>query len=246
MFDTNVTLVGNVLTEPEFRRVKDDQRVLNFRVASNSRRYDRLTNSWVDGPSLRVRVSCWRRLADNVGSCVHVGDPVIVTGRLFTRDWVGADESHRVSYELNANAVGHDLSRGVDKFTRHRSGLSTSTIEDDENEQRVAGEPAEPMPELNNRALTHSYDEELGGFVTSVERDPYVTDDPFGDDLLSELTSSDDDDPDEAARLTSPAEDGDPDPDGAPDGGDDGGADTGGGETAEPGRKRRRRQPVGV
>jgi len=247
MFDTYLTIIGNVLTEPEIRRVKDDQKVVNFRVASTARRFDRLRNIWVDGPGLRLRVSCWRQLADSVFSSVHVGDPVIVSGRLSTKDWIGDDKIRRLTYELDAQAVGHNLSHGYDKFTRRKAAVSTSATEDAETDRRVAGEVAEPLPELNSRALTQSYDEELGGFVTSVEADPYGTDDdPLGDDVrfgFPSASPSTEDGPDEAARVTSPVEDDD-----IPDGDSEDGAEGGdGGDTVEPGRKpRRRRQPVGV
>jgi single-strand DNA-binding protein len=270
MFDTHVTVVGNVLNEPELRWVKDETvPVVAFRVASNSRRFDRLANSWVDGPSLRLRVICWRRLAESIRSCVHVGDPVVVTGRLRTRDWMGDDNVRHVSYELEATTVGHDLSRGFDKFTRHRASRSTIATEDAETDRRIAGERAEPMPAFNNRILNRTYDADLGGFITTAERDPFEHH-PFGEEMV-DLTTGDDSYVDEAARVTSPDEDGDtdtdtdtdsdPDSDGAPEGsatergdterGDTESGDTEGGDTeseeqVEPVRRRRRRQPVGV
>jgi single-strand DNA-binding protein len=146
MFDTTVTIVGNALNAPELRRTNGTSTlVASFRVASTSRRYDRDSGRWVDGPSLRVRVTCWRRLAEGVTQSVVTGDPLVVTGRMFTRDWVGDDGQHRVSYELEAIAVGHDLSRGFAKFTRHRPGGVTSAVEDAEADARIAGEPSVPV-----------------------------------------------------------------------------------------------------
>jgi single-strand DNA-binding protein len=261
VFDTTVTVVGNVLNTPEFRRLKDSHAVVaNFKVAATSRRYDRLTNSWVDGASLRVRVNCWRRLAENVGYCVHVGDPVIVTGRLYSRDWVGDDQIRRLSYELDATTVGHDLSRGVDKFTRKRSNLTTSATEDADADQRIGGEFAELVPELNGRPRSRSFDDELGGFITSVEQEPFdgggTADDPFSDDVLIGLTGDDDDFPDDAARTADTSGEPDSEPDSEPDDGSDSDPDSGSddgsdsgsddGEILAPGRKRRRREPVGV
>ncbi|HLL68648.1 MAG TPA: single-stranded DNA-binding protein [Micromonosporaceae bacterium] len=175
MFDTLVTIVGNALTTPEWRRIQSNQSlVANFKVAANSRRYDKASGRWVDGSSLRVRVSCWRRLAENVASSVLTGDPVIVTGRLYSRDWVTEDGQHRVSYELDAVAVGHDLARGRGKFTRHRATVSTSAVDDDAADERVGGEASAPVPQLNDRPRTEAYDEDLGGYVTAVEADAVV------------------------------------------------------------------------
>ena len=144
MFDTQLTIIGNVITAPEWRRTaQTGQLVASFKVASTARRLDRGTGQWVDGNSLRVRVSCWRRLAEGVAASVMVGDPIVVVGRLYTRDWVDEDGQHRVMYEMEATAVGHDLSRGRAKFARNRAG-STSSVEDDATDSRIGDESSEP------------------------------------------------------------------------------------------------------
>ncbi|MFI6762354.1 single-stranded DNA-binding protein [Micromonospora sp. NPDC050417] len=146
MFDTYVTIVGNVLTAPEWRRTtQSGTLVANFKVASTSRRLDRESGRWIDGNSLRVRVNCWRKLAEGVSSSVMTGDPVIVVGRMYTRDWVDDAGNHRTMYEMEAVAVGHDLSRGRGQFARNRPTMTTSSVEDGEAEHRVQGEPTEPV-----------------------------------------------------------------------------------------------------
>jgi single-strand DNA-binding protein len=148
MFDTYMTIVGNVLTAPEWRRTaQSNTLVTNFKVASTARRLDRDSGRWVDGNSLRVRVNCWRKLAEGVAASVMVGDPVVVCGRLYTRDWVDDAGNHRTLYELEAVAVGHDLSRGRGRFLRNRPTLATSAVSDPEAERRVHGEPTEPVPD---------------------------------------------------------------------------------------------------
>jgi single-strand DNA-binding protein len=218
LFDTTVTIVGNVLNRPEYRRLPDSQTmVANFKIASTARRFDRLTNNWVDGSTLRVRVNCWRRLAENVGECVSVGDPVIVTGRLFSRDWSADDGSRRTSYELDAFVVGHDLSRGRDTFTRQRHGLSTTTVEDDEAERHADGELSARVTRLDDRRRLSDRevtevdlaDLGFGGAGFGADADPFQgfrTDEP---DVLATLTGGGpgtEDFPD-AALTTAPAED---------------------------------------
>lgn len=147
MYDTHVTIVGNVLTLPELRRTKNTGAVVaHFKVASTARRLDRETGQWVDGHSFRVRVNCWRRLAESVHACLVTGDPVVVVGRLYTRDWTDENDNHRIGYELDAIAVGHDLSRGQGSFKRYRPALSTSTVEDEQGPVHVGGEQTEPVP----------------------------------------------------------------------------------------------------
>ncbi|ROO62131.1 single-strand DNA-binding protein [Micromonospora sp. Llam0] len=156
MFDTYVTIVGNVLTTPEWRRTtQTNTLVANFKVASTARRLDRESNRWVDGNSLRVRVNCWRKLAEGVCSSVMLGDPVVVVGRLYTRDWVDGEGNNRLQYEMEAVAVGHDLARGRGRFTRNRPTLATSEVDGDDPERRVQGEataevPADEVPATRN------------------------------------------------------------------------------------------------
>jgi single-strand DNA-binding protein len=146
LFDTNLVVVGNVLTAPEWRRLKDSgSLVANFRVASTARRFDRDKAQWVDSNSFRVRVTAWRRLAEGVASSIAVGDPVVVYGRLYNRDWKDEQGNNRVSYEMEAFSIGHDLARGRAKFFRTRLAQMTSEIESAEAETFVRGETSVPL-----------------------------------------------------------------------------------------------------
>jgi single-strand DNA-binding protein len=146
MFDTPVTIVGNVLTAPEWRRTTvTGTFVVSFKVASNSRRFDREHGRWVDGDSLRVRVVCWRRLGENVSLSVQLGDPVVVHGRLYSRDWTDDQGTRRTSYELDAVAVGHDLARGVDKFARRKAAGATDVVNDAASAAAIGGELTEEI-----------------------------------------------------------------------------------------------------
>jgi single-strand DNA-binding protein len=146
MFDTPVTVIGNVLTAPEWRRTSvTGAFVVTFKVASTSRRYDKDRGQWVDGDTLRVRVACWRRLGENVSVSVQLGDPVVVCGRLYSRDWTDDQGTKRTSYELDALSVGHDLSRGVDKFARRKAAGATDMVSDGAGGMAIGGELTEPM-----------------------------------------------------------------------------------------------------
>lgn len=148
MFDTNIVIVGNVLTAPDWRRTAGtNSLVAHFKVASTARRLDRETGQWVDGNSLRVRVSCWRKLAEGVASSIMVGDPVVVTGRLYTRDWTDGDGNARITYEMEAVAVGHDLARGRGRFARNRSAAATSALDDGSSDDHLRGEATAPVGE---------------------------------------------------------------------------------------------------
>jgi single-strand DNA-binding protein len=146
VFETNIVLVGNVLTAPEWRRTASTGAlVATFRVASTARKLDRESGRWVDGDSLRLRVSCWRKLAEGVSASIAVGDPVVVMGRIYTRDWTDSEGNARVSYEMEAMAVGHDLARGKAKFFRTRPTATDATT-GPEADSVVRGEAAELVP----------------------------------------------------------------------------------------------------
>ncbi|MDI6102022.1 single-stranded DNA-binding protein [Actinoplanes sp. NEAU-A12] len=148
MFETNIVVVGNVLTAPEWRRTSNNNAlVANFRIASTARRYDRETGRWVDGNSLRVRVSAWRKLAEGVASSITVGDPVVVYGRIYTRDWIDDDNNNRVSYEMEAFAIGHDLARGRARFYRSKPAAGNSMIEGPDSDAIVGGETSVALAE---------------------------------------------------------------------------------------------------
>jgi single-strand DNA-binding protein len=117
--ETMTTVVGNVITDVKQRRIADGTRVASFRMASNERRFDKETQQWVNGDSLFVTVSCWRKLALGVGASLMKGDPVMVTGRLFTRGYEVEGQKRSVT-ELEAVAVGPDLSRCVADVSRAR------------------------------------------------------------------------------------------------------------------------------
>ncbi|NMO55602.1 single-stranded DNA-binding protein [Actinoplanes sp. TBRC 11911] len=146
MFDTNLVIVGNVLVAPQWRRVdRNGVLVAHFRVASTARRYDRESKSWVDGNNLRVRVTAWRRLAEGVASSLTVGDPVIIYGRLYTRDWKDDKGNNRISYEMVASSIGHDLARGRARFYRTKATQEAGMIDEADEEVFVGGEASMPL-----------------------------------------------------------------------------------------------------
>jgi single-strand DNA-binding protein len=125
MNDTIVTVVGNVVDNPQLRHTHSGVEVANFRIASTSRRRDRVTGEWGDGDTVYLGVVCWRDLGNNVSHSLTKGDPVIVSGRLYTRRYE-RDGQTRQAYEVDAFAVGLDLARGTAVFRRSRSNAAAT------------------------------------------------------------------------------------------------------------------------
>ncbi len=126
--EAQISLTGYVATQPVTRQVTPGVSNVSMRVAWTPRRQDRVTGEWVDGNTSYVTVICWRKLGTNVAICVRKGDPVVVKGRLSVRPYADKEGVPRISVEVDANSVGHDLSRGVGSFQRVRpaTGMTAS------------------------------------------------------------------------------------------------------------------------
>jgi single-strand DNA-binding protein len=144
MYETNVTLVGTVITRIDRRRLNSGIPVVSFRVACTERRYDRGAESWVDAGKLYASVTCWRRLAENVHASFVTGDPVIVYGRLHTREFEKDGQLRSVT-EVEASAVGPDLTRCTAALTRTKRGAAANGGEGREHDgETPAGTAADP------------------------------------------------------------------------------------------------------
>ncbi|MFF3684780.1 single-stranded DNA-binding protein [Streptomyces sp. NPDC002187] len=116
MNDTMVTVVGNVATNVEYRETATGG-MARFRFAVPSRRWDRGSGNWTDGHTSFYTVLAWRSLAMNLAGSVSVGEPLLVHGRLKVREEEG-DGRRRTYVDIDALAVGHDLTRGTSAFRR--------------------------------------------------------------------------------------------------------------------------------
>lgn len=94
-------------------------RITSFRLASTRRRRDR-AGQWADGETTWLNVTCWRNLAVNVADSVAKRDRVVVHGRLRVRKYNASDGAERLSVEVEADSVGHDLAYGTSVYTRVR------------------------------------------------------------------------------------------------------------------------------
>lgn len=115
MFETPLTVVGHIVTNPERRHV-GTQEVIKFRVASNSRRRT-ADGGWEPGNSLFINVNCWGKLVTGVGAALGKGAPVIVVGHVYTSEYEDRDGNRRSSLEMRATSVG---ARCVPRDRPHR------------------------------------------------------------------------------------------------------------------------------
>lgn len=116
MNETLVTLVGNVATAVDFRETATGP-TARFRLAVTPRRWDREQQIWTDGRTGFYTVWARRTLAANLSGSVSVGEPLVVHGRLKVRE-EEKDGVWRTCVDIEAMAVGHDLTRGTSAFRR--------------------------------------------------------------------------------------------------------------------------------
>ncbi|MFY9867824.1 MAG: single-stranded DNA-binding protein [Trebonia sp.] len=121
--DTPITVVGNLVADPELRFTASGQPVATFRIASTPRIRDNATNEWKDGDSLFLTCNVWRQAAENVAESLQRGMRVIVTGRLKQRNYETKEGEKRTVYEVEVDDVGPSLRNASAKVTRaQRSG----------------------------------------------------------------------------------------------------------------------------
>ncbi|WP_297082578.1 single-stranded DNA-binding protein [uncultured Demequina sp.] len=137
MNELSMTVTGWVATDPRMVMTREDKGtdMCSFRLAQTARYFDRAKQEWANGSTVWFTVRVFRDAAWTVQKSVAKGQPVIVEGRLRTNEWTDQNDKLHLDLQLDANAVGHDLTRGVADFTR--------TVVAD-------GEPDEPEPGVDS------------------------------------------------------------------------------------------------
>jgi single-strand DNA-binding protein len=121
--DTQITVVGNLVDDPELRFTPAGQPVARFRVASTPRFRDNASGEWKDGDSLFLTCNVWRQAAENVAESLQRGMRVIVSGRLRQRQYETKEGEKRTVYEIEVDDVGPSLRNASAKVSKMaRSG----------------------------------------------------------------------------------------------------------------------------
>jgi single-strand DNA-binding protein len=116
--DTQITIVGNLVGDPELRYTQTGQAVATFRVASTPRFRDNATGEWKDGDSLFLSCNVWRQAAENAAESLQRGTRVIVSGRLRQRSYETREGEKRTVYEIEVDDVGPSLRNASAKVNR--------------------------------------------------------------------------------------------------------------------------------
>ncbi|MBT2499784.1 single-stranded DNA-binding protein [Agromyces sp. ISL-38] len=120
----NITVTGVVGSDPKHHVTSQGLAITSFRLASTRRYFDRSKGTWEDGETNWYTVSAFRQLAFNASTSIVRGERVVVHGRLRLRAWETGEKSG-TAVEIEADAIGHDLTWGVSTFTKVRLARTT-------------------------------------------------------------------------------------------------------------------------
>lgn len=144
--ETQITLVGNLVDDPELRFTPSGAAVANFRVASTPRTFDRASGEWKDGESMFLACTVWRQQAENVAESLQRGMRVIVQGRLKQRSFETREGEKRTVFEIDVEEVGPALRSATARVaknlpSRHSRGGFTEPGRPDSTEDHWANNP---------------------------------------------------------------------------------------------------------
>jgi len=165
MSDTLI-IRGFVGNDPQATTTAGGTAVLNFRVATSQRRFDQRTNEWIDTGTNWYSVAAYRQLAEHAKSSLRKGDAVIVSGRLKLREWESVNGHKGASFDLDADAIGHDMRWGTSNFMKTPRSVTASNQPPRNSGSDGAGDERPEPPEPSD-----AYDD-----TDAPETDPWMQD----------------------------------------------------------------------
>jgi single-strand DNA-binding protein len=143
------SVTGYVATDPKGGYTRDGTRTLSMRVGWTPRRLDRTTGDWVDQPSSFISVQCFRRVAENGAFSLRRGDPIVLKGTLRVREYSDQAGAKRISVDVVADTIGHDMSRGISNYARVSASQQQTAAEREAAERDPL--PGDRVPALTER-----------------------------------------------------------------------------------------------
>ena len=136
----NITLVGNLVDDPELRFTPSGVAMAKIRIAVN-RRWRGQDGEWQENTSFFTG-TIWREQAEQAAESLQKGARVIVTGRLEQRSWENEQGEKRSVVEIQVDEIGPSLrwaTATVNKTSRQdnwsdnkpAAGASAPTARDD-------------------------------------------------------------------------------------------------------------------
>lgn len=126
-----VTLIGNMVRDPESRTLPSGQRVARFSLATNYSWQDAKTKAKKEAVDYHSLIA-WGKLADILNQYVRKGSKLYVEGRLHTRQYVAKDGQKKIAPEIVADnfiMLGHRTARS--KSTDASQAVNAKLVKED-------------------------------------------------------------------------------------------------------------------
>jgi single-strand DNA-binding protein len=105
--ENNVTLIGNLVDDPELRFTPSGVAMAKIRLAVN-RRWRGQDGEWQESTSFFTG-TIWREQAEQVAESLQKGARVILSGRLEQRSWETQEGDKRSVVEIQIDEIGPSL-----------------------------------------------------------------------------------------------------------------------------------------
>ncbi|WP_157975712.1 single-stranded DNA-binding protein [Brachybacterium sp. YJGR34] len=155
MREIRTTIRGNATGDPSDRTREDGRPSAYVRIAVTPTYYNASTEDYADRKTEFISIYARGRLSRNLLESVRKGQPLIVTGRLSSSEWIGDDGTQRHSLNVQADAIGHDLSFGKATFTKPLKEKDFPDLD----------------PQTDDVMVEHAVDEESGEIVGDARAD---------------------------------------------------------------------------
>ena len=128
-----VNLMGRLVADPEMRSIGEDVHVVTVRIAVDR---DRVNKETGEREADFFDVVAWRGTCDFLVKYFAKGDPIVVDGRLQSRNWTDKDGNKRTSIEI----VAENLYFGSAKKSTSQDNASPSVQQSANIQQEDDGE----------------------------------------------------------------------------------------------------------
>jgi single-strand DNA-binding protein len=156
--ETPITVIGNLVADPEMTFTNSGAAWARFVVASTPRSFDKTTNKWTDGTAMFMRCSAWRDLAEHVTESLTKGTRVIVVGRLRQQNWTTTEGEKRSALALEVDAIGPDVRFADVKVSK--SGRGTSPALGEQDDPWASASNSRPASSLSGAGTAASGDDQ--------------------------------------------------------------------------------------
>src|SRR5690606_9344355 len=144
-----ITVVGNLVADPEPRVSQAGKSWVTFRIASTPRVRDRQSGDWTDGEPLFLGCRAFGDYADNIVQSLTKGTRVIVQGRLTQRSYTDNQGQQRTALDLEVEEIGPSLRFATAQVTRGQARGQVGGFGGNGGGQQPAGQSGWAQPQDN-------------------------------------------------------------------------------------------------